>query len=461
MSSILSASMLTAAAPEVDQGQSRLEPGNDSISKNVHASTETVQRAVICNQHGSPIASIKSGRSGALRPGNENIPPRRNLSPNDSKQRNRSCSTELNRSDDGCTKLAVSSSPINDPSFGSDLPVEAKEDENILKESISPHRGKSRQLERASGETLGSAASSNAVESAFRQAVSPPTGPHGLSNNGNIHITVTDVSAHPMKRLMSSLGLNRLDTTKSLTVRRARWSLDDDGDESSDDMSSLESCKKAGLESREKAKSSRRTGSRSSAGLGSTIKSLASNLRSGRLESDNSSSHPERPSLLKFRVSHRNSKSSSGENQDPSEGSYRIGQKLDAVAFSRCIRRWEIIQELVSSEQGYVNDLMVLTHVSGVSDIFVKELVTDCPERCISLLLLLYQPPRSSSKAGERKTSVRYSGSTRTCCSISRRWRREIASISSMQTLYGDCQSTPNMEILTLFIPLPVMAKST
>lgn len=161
-------------------------------------------------------------------------------------------------------------------------------------------------------------------------------------------IIVTESGPNPFKRLMSNLRASDSKDKKSLNKKAERWSLEDLEDNV---ISEIERPKSGWIGSHRKASSW------SSAVLTAPAKHTPGGMDGSTSPAQNSGK------VSKFLFIRRGSRASRGSNPNSVDIGNEIARVLDEAAFKRAVQRRKVLDELVASEEGYINDLKVLTHV--------------------------------------------------------------------------------------------------
>ena len=167
-------------------------------------------------------------------------------------------------------------------------------------------------------------------------------------------IVVTDTTAHPIRRLLSTLRHRHSRPKPSLSVRKERWSLDDFDEDQLVEVPQSQCVKSGGH---------RKTSSWASSGFVTAVKSATTNI--GTLSAPQSQTTRR---LAPLRNSKRSSKLSQITKQESVNGNQGTGPMVDEAALERAVQRRRTLEELVSSEESYIADLKVLKNVSVISD---------------------------------------------------------------------------------------------
>lgn len=166
-------------------------------------------------------------------------------------------------------------------------------------------------------------------------------------------ILVTDITIHPIKRIMRSFRHKTSMSKKSLSVRKERWSLDDFDEVNLADPP---------ISQDTRSKGHKKTSSWASSGFVTAVKSAGAGLATLSAAPQNRRSFV-RSSNRSSRLSHITNRDS----LDSNRGSLRA---IDEAAWDRAVQRRRTLEELVSSEQSYIADLKVLKNVVKPSRYF-------------------------------------------------------------------------------------------
>ena len=155
----------------------------------------------------------------------------------------------------------------------------------------------------------------------------------------------------PFRRWAGTLRQHRQSRTRSLTVREARWDLDD----KDDDMPV-----KSSTSQRNKQHGHQKSSSWSAFGFVASVKAATSLPVSGTEDRSQK--------LLKKRFSKRtrNSTTSATTNSESTDARANLSISQNQAALERATQRRRLLDELLSSEESYVADLKVLLHVCNV-----------------------------------------------------------------------------------------------
>ena len=156
--------------------------------------------------------------------------------------------------------------------------------------------------------------------------------------------------AHPFRRWMSTLHRRKQYQPKTVQPRVERWALDDSDMPPTEDVALTD----------QRISRHKKSSSFASSGFVTAVKSASISLAT--LSVAPHSRKARRSTLI--RSSHRSSRLSQSlyrPSMDASSSSVRI---IDEAARERAIKRRRILEELLSTEEGYVADLKVLVNVS-------------------------------------------------------------------------------------------------
>lgn len=154
----------------------------------------------------------------------------------------------------------------------------------------------------------------------------------------------------PFRKWVGSLRQQQHIQRRSLTARKERWTLDDLDDNGNPAKTNIQ--KRAGRIEHQKSSSW------SPYGFVAAVKSATANLAPSRAGPRSQATR--RPHILR---SNRSSKLSDSRYElPPAEGQRKLSAN-DHAACDRAVRRRQLLEELVSSEESYVADLKVLLHV--------------------------------------------------------------------------------------------------
>ena len=167
---------------------------------------------------------------------------------------------------------------------------------------------------------------------------------------GSPSIVVTDSGTNAFKKFMGALRAQGSKHEKTLGTRTERWPLAENDE---DTLTNLNVPRPAYF------KGHRKASSWSSNGFVSAVKSATAGLgpQSAAKESEKGSR------LRFFRRSNQSSRMSDVTNRRSMDSSQDVSRFIDEAARDRAIQRRKILEELVASEEGYINDLKILAHV--------------------------------------------------------------------------------------------------
>lgn len=172
--------------------------------------------------------------------------------------------------------------------------------------------------------------------------------------SGRPSIVVTDVTSHPIRRLLSTIRHRHSKRKRPLSVRKERWSLDDFDEDQPAEAFQSQHFKPSGH---------KKTASWASSGFVTAVKSATTNL--GTLSASQSQRTRR---FAPLRNSKRSSKLSQVTNRESVNGNQESAAMVDEAAWDRAVQRRRTLEELVSSEESYIADLKVLKNVSVPSN---------------------------------------------------------------------------------------------
>ena len=185
-------------------------------------------------------------------------------------------------------------------------------------------------------------------------------------------IVVTSTFSNPYKKLLDDLGTSPAKSKATLSARKQRWSLDDFDEQTTTNLQ---------VPKLDQLKGHRKASSWSSNGFIAAVKSTAP--ASGQSSSNQRSEKSSRMRL--FRRKNRNSRSSDATQRASLDSGHDGAYIVDEAACMRAIQRRKVIEEILASEEGYINDLKVLAHVRAT--ILMARTKTADLSRSISLFL--------------------------------------------------------------------------
>ena len=167
-----------------------------------------------------------------------------------------------------------------------------------------------------------------------------------------------EAGTNRFKKLLDGLRPQHTRNKGQLTPRKERWSLDDFDDAKVDDIA---------LNKRSRINFHRKASSWSSGGGATPLKLV--DVGQG---ASNASFHPEKASKLRLLLrSSRGSRYSDTTQRASVDGSIDATRIKEELAHQRAIQRRRVLEEFHASEEGYINDLKVLTHVSVQSNTYI------------------------------------------------------------------------------------------
>ena len=177
----------------------------------------------------------------------------------------------------------------------------------------------------------------------------PPT-PTQEDVFGRPSIIVTDTTAHPFRRFLSSLRHRHSKRKRTLSARKERWSLEDSEEDQPTVAFPSQVVEPSGH---------RKTSSWASSGFVTAVKSATTNL--GTLSAPQSQISRR---FAPMRNSKRSSKLSQVTNRESFNGNQDSAPIVDEAAWDRAVKRRRTLEELIGSEESYIADLKVLKNVS-------------------------------------------------------------------------------------------------
>ena len=156
---------------------------------------------------------------------------------------------------------------------------------------------------------------------------------------------------NPLNRLIDTLRTQGPERRHSLTVRKERWVLDDFDESKPTELD---------LPQNRQLKGHQKASSWSSTGIRNALKSATVRLQSAK-------NRPHSPVFSRARLlkSNRGSRLSNAASRVSVDGDQVAARMIEHEARDRAVQRRRILDELISSEEGYVADLKVLLHVGG------------------------------------------------------------------------------------------------
>lgn len=360
----------TAISPFIQQNEWHSVP-SDQQSKTSERSVGTVQRASKYGISPDSVRSLGSNSSARVQIGNENLVARRNAS----------------YSSLSFSPYATNSSPIrrkskqasHRSSWGNETPPPSHERRvSSLLAEAGPLEDID--LNAGCGESLYSRHNSarddddNAdrglsFDIRKQETLSTPRLPSNASGEETgprlFHIASEQPfkSEKPLKRLINTLRPQGPKRRHSLTVRKERWTLDDIDEAKPIDMDLPQSKR---LNGHQKASSW------SSSGIRNAIKSATVRLQSKR-------DRPHSPIFSRSHIlrSNRSSRITKTASRVSMDGEQIAARAEEKAARDRAVKRRQILEELISSEESYVADLKVLLHVGGHYDSTMGSTIAD------------------------------------------------------------------------------------
>ena len=363
--------------PQPNQNQIWSRKPSDQLSKRSAHSTGTVQRPGGRKASAASVGSAGSRSAGPLRVVNENIPPSSrstsyaSLTPFEKTESRSGSRTQLKGFQLTTARdSAISLSPGHSKPASSLFIIDGTFQDIDLNKPDIQLRGEGVEIESLTHlyrngvqnhQALisdGAPSLASDVEAKNDQSIRGRTSISGKrTGSTQIHsrkhssIESSENGSNPIRRLMDGFLPQRARNKGQLTSRRERWSLDDFED---DEMAG------AALLRPSKFVSHRKASSWSSSGVLTPAKAVS---QDGATLAQNS----ERASKLRFLIrSSRSSKVSEATQRASVDAGVDIPRMIDEMAHHRAVQRRKILEEIHSSEEGYINDLKVLAHVSDI-----------------------------------------------------------------------------------------------
>ncbi|KAL9132229.1 MAG: hypothetical protein Q9217_000033 [Psora testacea] len=343
--------------PPPAQQQNWPRQPSDQRSKASNTSTNTVQHNTDRKVSASSAGSLSSYTAGPLRIRNENVSPSRTASyatlpkAADPPIRNspseylaRHVSTTLSGRNELPSRSQLerfASLSVNDGTL-EDIDLNATDDSSSNKVSQQGMNGPVRKERRGL---------SFDVQGSRRQATDEPLLQDSQKNeSGGSSVVVTDTGANHVQRFISNLRPQTSKHKRTLSARAERWSLDDFDDIT---LAEMDVTKPSNLKGHCKASSW------SSDGFVTTVKSAT--VGQGPATAAEGSQKGSRFRFL--RRSKRSSRMSDAANRSSMDSNQDASRIADEAARNRALQRRKILDELLASEEGYINDLKILAHV--------------------------------------------------------------------------------------------------
>lgn len=344
-------------------------------SKSSKTSFDTVQHTSIRKPSASSTVSLKSFASDPIWARNENVSPRRTashvglrlagLSANLSspKHAHKQAShksgwgNEITKTPQPkvATSFSADTRTFEDVDHAADSFQHSVPSEKVIEQDNQHSTDRGLSFDINDDEELSTKRSSSASDYGTRQGDTP-----------NV---VTATAPRSIIRWMSTLRPKNSGRRKALSVRKDRWSLDDFDEEKPAELDLPKARQLAGH---------RKTSSWSSNGFVTAVKSATASL--GPSSAANISQKGRRSRLLA-----RSSKLSDAANRHSMDSSRGSTQMFDEAALGRAVQRRKILEELVSSEEGYINDLKILAHVRRTAGVLFIVRRSNLKLRCTSL----------------------------------------------------------------------------
>lgn len=168
----------------------------------------------------------------------------------------------------------------------------------------------------------------------------------------SIRITdTTRTASHPFRRFFGTIGRNNSRPKGALSPRQERWSLDD-----FDEIEKTEPNEK-------NTSRHRKSSSWSSRGLVGAVRSATASLVSLSVPHQSRKQGGTIFARKRYRSSNRSSWLNNSGNRGSMDSNRGPAPTIDNAAWERALQRRRTLEELISSEEGYVSDLKVLVNV--------------------------------------------------------------------------------------------------
>lgn len=316
---------------------------NHQTPKGSNVSLSTIRH--FSNNHLSPNSaeSLCSIQSTPLRVTNENVAPTEDPFKDSSSSR-KLTPISFKAGSGNVSQDAPSLRHAQDGMFA----VGSLEDLDLHEESAQQYRRSSQQIEQDSAQ---SQCRGFSFELKQEEAFAVKDSTDGAEREEKPSIIVTDAAIHPIKRFIGNLRSNKSMRKVSLSVRKERWSLDDFDEIKPDDLSVSHQRRLGGH---------KKTSSWASDGFVAAVKSAALGIGSPSILPQ---SQKGQKSRFLRRSMNRSSMVATGPNRISMDSTHNSVPMFDAAACDRAVQRRKILDELISSEEGYINDLKILAHV--------------------------------------------------------------------------------------------------
>ena len=173
-------------------------------------------------------------------------------------------------------------------------------------------------------------------------------------------IVISRTGPNPYKKLMDHLRKSPLKNKLNPDVRTDRWSLEDSDEDAATNLQ---------IPKPDHAVGHRKTSSWSSNGFITAVKSATP-----KLAQETPSQRSEKGSRMRlFRRINRNSRSSDATQRASVDSGNDATRIVDEAAYTRAVQRRKVIEEIHTSEEGYINDLKVLAHVCSIRPILKNQ----------------------------------------------------------------------------------------
>ena len=342
--------------PPPGQQQDWPRQSSDQRSKTSNNSTNTVQHNPGRKVSASSAGSLGSHSTGFLRVRNENISPNRSPSyaippttadlsrhsPSENVSRHGSLKASWRNNLSAFRQTEDHSSLVVHEGTLEDVDLNANDDSSSTKSSQKNTKVSRQQWQHA--------VSLDTERSRMQPKHDSLHLPNQDGRSGGPSIAVIDTEANPFKKFLSTLRPQTSKHTRTLSARTERWTLDEFDDDTGADLD---------IPKPTHVKGHRKASSWPSSGLVTVLKSATTAQGPA---SDVKGS--ERASKLWFlRRSNRSSGTSDAANRTSVDSGQDMPRILEDAAKNRALHRRKVLEELLVSEEGYINDLKILAHV--------------------------------------------------------------------------------------------------
>ena len=336
-------------------------------SNSAHASSDTVHRTVNREFYGSPAGSLGSRSSGACHTGGENSSPRQNTTKTifeatvDGRSLGVEQSSQEGLNDTGLKTgqrpyLAYGDFVGNfHPSVGIDQ-AQRPSGTKSIQLSVTKLDNKACTSPRTNAKGTDSMRFSE-DEGVLAETISSKKS--SSSRQSSPQVIITGTAPKSFKRIVSSIRSGQFRSPQRLRPSEERQDLGNEFEPPLENNQSL------GVPQQCEAEGHRKTSSGVSSGFLGTVKSPNTGPTSSSVMDGISKPHWSRSRWSKF------SKGSSTFSETPVRASFDSDRKVSPATHKatadRALQRRRIIEELISSETGYIYDLRILTHVCSMT----------------------------------------------------------------------------------------------